>query len=84
MVGSRWILLCVAGTILASVAHAQHVSIACGASVTTNSIGLTSDLGPCTGNGLFINSSQTAVTVNLNGHTITGRRQRRRVDNRHV
>lgn len=72
MVDSRWIFLCLAGTILAPVAHAQRVSIACGASVTTNNVGLTSDLGPCTDNGLFINSSQTAVTVNLNGHTLLG------------
>ena len=69
----RFSPVCIAAVMLACAAQAQSGNLlTCGASITTNAIELESDLGPCPGDGLFINSSQTAVTVNLNGHAIVG------------
>lgn len=62
----------IAWAMLAFTAEAQSGNLTCGTSVTTDTIELESDLGPCPGDGLFINSSQLAVTVNLNGHAIIG------------
>ena len=69
----KYALLCAATVALASRVDARPANtIACGASITTDTIELESDLGPCPADGLFINSAQTAVSVNLNGHSITG------------
>src|SRR5690348_4514204 len=72
MSGFRFSLLFIASAMFSITAAAQPGNLTCGASVTTDTIQLESDLGPCPGNGLFINSSQTPVTINLNGHTIAG------------
>jgi parallel beta-helix repeat protein len=54
-----------------AVAHAAAApaGLACGA-VITKSTTLTSDVGPCPGNGLTIAASH--VTLNLNGHRVLG------------
>jgi len=52
---------------LPSTAQAGHV--ACGAIITSN-VTLDSDIGPCPGDGLVVTADN--VTVDLNGHTISG------------
>jgi parallel beta-helix repeat protein len=44
-------------------------SVGCGATITTNTV-LTSNIGPCSGNGLVI--GHNGITLNCNGHTVTG------------
>ncbi|HEX3542546.1 MAG TPA: hypothetical protein VHT75_19110, partial [Acidimicrobiales bacterium] len=55
---------------LAGAPAAQAAStVVCGQTITA-SVTLTADLGPCLGDGLVVTASN--VTLNLNGHTITG------------
>lgn len=55
-------------TVVAAPASAQ-TGVHCG-SVITHSVQLSHDLGPCPGNGLVVTADN--ITVDLNGHTITG------------
>lgn len=50
-------------------AAAAGPALTCGASVSA-SVTLTANLGPCLGDGLVVTAS--AVTLDLNGHTVTG------------
>jgi hypothetical protein len=50
----------------------QPVLLTCGDVVTTN-VTLAADIGPCAGDGLVIGAPH--VTVDLNGHSITGKHQ---------
>jgi parallel beta-helix repeat protein len=52
----------------ASPAHAATV-VTCGQTIATN-ITVANDVGPCLGDGLVVTAS--AITVNLNGHTVAG------------
>lgn len=61
--------LLLAGTALIPSAQAEHVTLECGQNVTTD-VTLTSDIGPCTGDGLVVTTD--GVTINLDGYTITG------------
>jgi len=64
--------LLLAGTILASPAHAAVSTVtACGTTLSTpGSYTVGTDIGPCTGDGVDVVAN--GVTVKLNGHTITG------------
>jgi parallel beta-helix repeat protein len=44
-------------------------SVGCGATITTSTT-LAANIGPCSGNGLVI--GHNGITLNCNGHTITG------------
>ena len=55
-------------TVIAQPAHALN----CG-DVITADVTLTSDLGPCSGNGISMDGIPTHVTVNLNGYAIRGK-----------
>lgn len=58
------------GSVVAGPASAAPAGpLSCGA-VITHSTTLTADLGPCAGDGIDIGAS--GITLNLNGHTITG------------
>ena len=62
----------VTGAVVVSTAGANgNSSPGCGAHVTT-SVTLTSDIGPCPPNTDGIVIAANGITVNLNGHTITG------------
>ncbi len=65
------ITLMVAGPLLFSMGFGSQSAraVQCGDTVTTD-ITLTANLGPCPGDGLVLNGDQ--ITVNLNGHTISG------------
>lgn len=56
------------GSVLVAPASAQ-AEVSCGDEITQDTT-LTQDLGPCPGNGLIITADN--VTLDLNGHTITG------------
>jgi hypothetical protein len=51
-------------------AHAKD-GITCGSTVST-SLTLQSDIGPCPGPALIVEGASTDVTIDLNGHKITG------------
>jgi parallel beta-helix repeat protein len=55
---------------MSSPAASAGSPIKCGSVITQNTT-LTSDIGPCSGNGLVVAAS--AVTLNLGGYTVTGR-----------
>ncbi len=59
------------GSVLVAPASAQ-AEVSCGDEITQDTT-LTRDLGPCPGNGLNITADN--VTLDLNGHTITGPHQ---------
>ncbi|MPZ65278.1 MAG: hypothetical protein GEU83_07070 [Pseudonocardiaceae bacterium] len=56
------------GSVLVAPASAQ-AEVSCGDEITQDTT-LTQDLGPCPGNGLIVTADN--VTLDLNGHTITG------------
>lgn len=60
------------GTVFAGTAAAATVT--CGQVITTNTT-LSNDVGPCPGNGIIIAADN--VTLDLNGHTVTGNPQAR-------
>lgn len=60
-------------TTSASPAHADLIG--CGDVITQDTV-LTSDIGPCAGHGIVIGSSD--ITLDLNGHSVTGDPQLRR------
>ncbi len=57
------------GTAAAAPSTAQQTTLSCGSTVT-ESVTLTHDIGPCPGDGLIVAADN--VTLDLNGHTITG------------
>ncbi|MDQ6615010.1 MAG: right-handed parallel beta-helix repeat-containing protein [Actinomycetota bacterium] len=57
------------GTVFSNPARAAGQAVSCGAKITVNTT-LTSDLGPCPGDGVDI--AADGITLNLNGHSITG------------
>lgn len=68
----RIFLLSVACTLpfLGASVQSSAQALQCGATISTNTT-LSADLRPCA-NGLTINNASAPVTLNLNGHTISG------------
>ncbi|HWG74650.1 MAG TPA: hypothetical protein VG184_11425 [Acidimicrobiales bacterium] len=63
-------LAMIAGSVaLASPASATPQTLACGSTVTQNTL-LRADVGPCAGTGITIGASN--ITLNLNGHHVFG------------
>ena len=56
-------------SVLSPMTAAFAQTVQCGDTIT-KSITLTSDIGPCSGNGLIIGADN--INLNCNGHTITG------------
>lgn len=69
----RIFLMSVVGAFLflGATTQASAQALQCGANITTNTT-LTADLGPCSGVGLGVDGAPAHVTLNLNGHTISG------------
>ena len=69
----RIFLMSVVGAFLflGPMTQASAQALQCGANITTNTT-LIADLGPCPGNGLGIDGATAHVTLNLNGHKISG------------
>lgn len=64
----RTVLFAIVTFVFAAITQTTH-AIQCGDTITTDTT-LTANLGPCPSDGLVL--SGTEVTLNLNGHTITG------------
>lgn len=69
--GGSALALVIAGLALAqaSPAQAAPVALSCGANISANTT-LAADLGPCPGTAINLVASN--ITLNLNGHTVTG------------
>lgn len=57
------------GTALVNPASAAHLTIGCGSTITQSTT-LTSNIGPCTGDGLIVTASN--ITLDLGGRTVSG------------
>jgi hypothetical protein len=57
--------------LLVAVTGHRAFALSCGDNVTTDTT-LTTDLGPCPGNGLAVDGITAHVTISLNGHRIIG------------